>query len=416
MSTKNIFKLKSALITMLSLLFVFSVVLTSCKDDEEPAGEAYFNIEGSPTGLSSTAKGITQSYVVRSNRPWQVVAKEANDWARAFPDEGEDDGIFKFIVEENMTFDVRIAEFAFLVDGKEQPVLFRIEQEGNVPFIIVDKAAEGISVPSAGGEVIIDVNSNVEWDYSVGEVEWITGHEKAEKQIKLTASANDGPRRSFTLVLSSPSFPELRTEVEVTQSPGTVILEEDFNWLGYGNPVFYTTTNEKRYDQWTQEEKDRGWSSSVNTTEGSGSTPLLYSRTGFVKLGKTAYGGDLISPPLTGITGTQNVKVTFKAIPYKTKAGTMDDNILNVSVIGPGTVSQEQFIIDNWPAYPSDDATHTDYCINMWNEPEATRTFTITGATPETQIKFLGWDYYLVGVGAGKNRIFLDDIKVEIID
>ncbi len=415
MNAINIFKQKSAFITSLLLVFAFALIINSCKDDE-PVGEPYFNIEGSPTGLSSPANGITQSYVVRSNRPWQIVPQQETDWVKIFPDEGEDDGIFKFTVEENASFDVRTASFAFVVDGKEQPVLFRIEQEGNVPYIIVDKAEEGVTIPSAGGEVTIDVNSNVSWDYSVGDVNWLTAHSKTSTQVKLTALTNTGSKRSFTLSFSSPDFPELLTQIEVTQSPGSVILEEDFNWLDYGNPVFYTTTGERRYDQWTEEEKNRGWSSSVNTVDGSGNTPLMYSRVGFVKLGKTAYGGDLISPPLTGITGTQNVKVTFKAIPYKTKAGTMDDNILAVSVIGQGTVSQEQFIIDNWPAYPSDDATHTDYCINMWSEPEATRTFTITGATAETQIKFLGWDYNLVGVGAGKNRIFLDDIKVEIID
>jgi hypothetical protein len=98
-----------------------------------------------------------------------------------------------------------------------------------------------------------------------------------------------------------------------------------------------------------------------------------------------------------------------------TAAGAMDDNILNISVIGPGTISQSQFIIDNWPVYPADPGAVLDYCIGMWSAPVATRTFTITGATSATQIKFLGYDYYLVGVGAGKNRIFLDDIKVEIV-
>jgi hypothetical protein len=97
-----------------------------------------------------------------------------------------------------------------------------------------------------------------------------------------------------------------------------------------------------------------------------------------------------------------------------TAAGTKDDNFLNISIIGPGTISQSQFIIDNWPVYPVDPAAVEAYCIALWNEPVARRTFTITGATSETQIKFLGYDYNLVGVGAVKNRIFLDDIKVEI--
>jgi len=145
---------------------------------------------------------------------------------------------------------------------------------------------------------------------------------------------------------------------------------------------------------------------------------MLYARPGFVKVGKTSYGGDLISPAFAKLIGTQTVTVTFKAIPYMTKAGAMDENVLKVSVIGPGTVSQEQFIIDNWPVYPADDGAHTDYCVGMWSAPEATRTFTITGATSETQIKFLGGDYDLTteaGLPTRKNRIFLDDIKVEIV-
>ncbi|MEZ5000563.1 MAG: hypothetical protein R2744_08330 [Bacteroidales bacterium] len=146
--------------------------------------------------------------------------------------------------------------------------------------------------------------------------------------------------------------------------------------------------------------------------DGSGYTPLCYARQGFFKLGKTGYGGDIYSPPLAKIVGTQDVVVTFKAIPYQTAAGTRDDNYLNISIIGPGTISQSQFI-DNWPVYPTDGVE--EYCNSMWSEPEATRTFTITGATAETKIKFLGGDYALVGVGAGKNRIFIDDVKVELV-
>ncbi|MCK7536499.1 MAG: hypothetical protein MZV63_38735 [Marinilabiliales bacterium] len=47
-----------------------------------------------------------------------------------------------------------------------------------------------------------------------------------------------------------------------------------------------------------------------------------YARQGSVKLGKTGYGGDLISPALSKLVGTVNVRVTFKAIPYMTAAGT----------------------------------------------------------------------------------------------
>ena len=396
-------------------LFLFSLfLLSSCKEDpivEDP----FFTIEGDPTGLTVTKAAKTQAYVVRSNRPWQVVKQEDAGWVKAFPDKGDADGIFKIIVEANQTFDTRIANFAFVVDGEEQPVMFRVEQEGNVPYITLPAA---VTVPAGGGPFSVDVASNVPWTYSLSDDSWLVEESVTTQKINMVAelNTNDDPRE-VTLTLTAVGYPLVNASVVLTQSSGKVVLEEDFNWLVYGSPVFYTTTGETRIDNWTQEQKDRGWTSTVNTVESSGSTPLLYARQGFVKVGKTSYGGDLISPALSKLQGTQTVTVTFKAIPYMTAAGTMDDNILKVSVIGPGTVSESQFVIDNWPVYPADAGAVADYCNSMWSAPAATRTFTITGATSETQIKFLGGDYDLrpTVVTNNKNRIFLDDIKVEIV-
>jgi hypothetical protein len=417
MKNKTITIMKRTATVILPLFLLSLFLLSSCKEDpiqEDP----FFTIEGDPTGLTVTKATKTQAYVVRSNRPWQILNKENADWVKAFPDKGDADGIFKIIVNANETFDTRIANFAFVIDGEEQPVLFRVEQAGNEPYIILPDA---ISIPAAGGEFSVDIVSNVPWGAALSDPSWLQETSVTTQKITFVAEENTSiDERATTLTLTAVEFPTVIASVVMTQSAGTVVLEEDFNWLTYGSRVFYTTTGEKRIDTWTQEEKDRGWTSTINTVEGSvpaGSdpTPLLYARPGFVKVGKTSYGGDLISPALSKLDGIQTVTVTFKAIPYMTAAGTMDDNKLNVSVIGPGTVSQSQFIIDNWPAYPTENAE--DYCIGMWSAPEATRTFTITGATSETQIKFLGGDYDLrTGVvPINKNRIFLDDIKVEIV-
>ncbi|MCX6333549.1 MAG: BACON domain-containing protein [Bacteroidia bacterium] len=407
MKTNNFFRLKSAG-TLLLALFFSAWLFPSC--EEEQVSDPYFSIEGNPTGLTVPKAGITHSFTVRSNRPWQLIAQSEGDWVKIFPSEGDDDGIFKIIVSENASFDARTMDYAIIVGGEEQPVLFRVDQQPNVPYITVPAT---VTIPSAGGDVTINVTSNVSWTYSISGASWLTQKSVTATQIVLTSAQNTSiDPRSATMTLTTTGY-AVSVNVTLTQSPGTVVLEENFNWLNYGNVVFYTTTGETIISSWTQAEKDKGWTSSINTTSGSGNTPLCYARVGFVKLGKTGYGGDLISPKLTKLTGTQNLTVTFKAIPYMTAAGTKDDNILKVSVVGPGTVSQSQFTIGNWPVYPTSGAD--TYCIALWNDPAATRTFTVTGATSDTQIKFLGYDYYLVGVGAGKNRIFLDDIKVEIV-
>jgi hypothetical protein len=413
MKKYNSYRFSDTGLKVLTFLVIFLAVFIACKDDNEEKGDPYFNIEGNPTGLTVTTAAKTQSYVVRSNRKWQVVAKSEGTWVKAFPAEGEDDGIFKVIVNENTTFDPRIMKFAFLVDGTEQPVLFTVTQDKAIPYITISEISSGKNINQTAQDLKINVKANVTYTYS-SDATWLT-FKKADvgtlgTDLTFSATSNEATSsRIANVSFTCAQFPNLNAKLVITQggkSEGTIVLFEDFSWLNYGSPIFYTTTNETRYDSWTAIEKAKGWTTSVNTFY---NNVALYARTGFVKLGLTSYGGDLISPKLSAISGTKNLLVKFKAVPYMTAAGTKDDNLLVVSIIGPGTIGTSTFTIDNWPNYTTD-AT----CTAIWTSTATERSFTITGATSETQIKFLGKDYQLTGVGAGKNRIFLDDIKVLI--
>lgn len=418
MNTFRFISLKKATMLFLPLFFLSAVLFTACKEDETPE-EAYFYIENVTTGLTVPAQGVTSPrYVVRSNRPWKIAPLQESSWIKAFPEEGEDDGIFEFTVTENKTFESRLADIAFIVGDQEFPVLFRIEQAGNVPYISVDQAGTGVSIPAAGGSVEIKITANVDWQYSIDDDSWITSHEKTKTGVIIAAPENFEPERTLTLTVTSPEHPEVSAKIVVTQSDGSVMLEENFNWLAYGNAIPYETSGEKRYDTWTEAEKARGWYSTPVTT--ANNEQLCYARQGFVKLGKTDFGGDLISPKLARIKGTVNIKVTFKAAGYisagsaTASTGAKDDNLLKIFVLGAGTASVESFIINN---YPNDKgADNAGVVNNIWADDRA-YTFTVTGATSETQIKFMGGeDYSLKGIGQGKNRIFLDDIKVELIN
>lgn len=415
MKTNSFFSMKYAGLIVLSiLLFSLGLIFTAC-NNEEDKGEPYFTIEGDPIGLSVTTAAKTQSYVVRSNRPWQIVAQSEGDWVKAFPAEGEDDGIFKMIVTQNDLFNPRVMDFAIVVDGEEQPVYFRVEQAANVPFITITEATSGVLLAGTGGTCSVNITSNVAWTYSLADASWLTEVSKTANKVTLSAGLNAGEDRSTVMTVTSVDYPSVTATVTISQATGVIIMDERFNWLeGSTTQIFYLTTDADRYDDWPADLLAHGWTSTLNTV--SNDHPL-YACTGNVKLGKTKYGGDIISPKFI-LDGTKDVKVTFKAVPYMTKGGTKDDNYLNISVLGAGTPSMNQFVIDNWPDYPvASDEIINVYCTAFWNNADtvATRTFTITGATSETQIKFLGGDYNLTTVGTTKNRIFLDDIKVEII-
>lgn len=397
---------------ILFMLIVASMAfVSSCKEDEAE-GEPYFTIENNPAGLTAGMDGKTEKFVVRSNRPWKIVAKEEGDvqWVRSFPSEGDQDGKFTIIVEVNNTFVRRIQNFAFIVDGEEQPVLFRVEQEANTPSIKVDP----VSVPAAGGEVNIAVKANIDWTYTMEENSWLTEKTAEASKLVLNAERNNGKKRSVKLTFKAVGRPEVSQVVTVEQSPGTIVLEEDFSWLAYGSPVPYVTTGETRYDAWTQAQRDRGWTSTVNTAAGSGNTPMCYARQGFVKLGKTGYGGDLISPKLSDIEGTRKLKVTFKAAAYVSAAGTVvDTRVLKIIILGAGIPSTDVIMVENVPNIQKEDEAGVQN--DIWADDRAF-SFEITGATSETQIKFLGKDYDLTKEEVTTNRIFLDDIKVEIVD
>ncbi len=391
----------------LGMLIIMLCSLLSCSSDDENAGDPYFGIEGNPTQLSVGIDGAEEEYLVRASGSWEVVPQTETDWVRAFPNKGEDDGIFKFIVKENLGFENRSADFKFLLNGVEQPAIFKISQEKNTPFLEIEGRTE-LNALADEQTLTIPVNTNVDWSYSFGDVQWLQKQDGSEDEINILVNKNKGPERTAVITVSSAQYPDLTTEVTIIQSSGNVVLEENFNWLTYGTNIPYVTTGETRFDSWTPDEVAMGWTSSPN--EASSDQPVLYARLGFVKLGKTGYGGDLVSPKLSKIEGTATVKVTFKAAGYISAGGTKDDNILRVSTVGPGETDVSEFVIDN---YPNDkDADDQGVENNIW-DPARAYTFTVTGATAETQIRFLSNKFDLKGVGKGKNRIFLDDIKVE---
>ncbi len=401
------------------LLLVFAG-LTSCDKKLDDKGEPYFLFKDateqtSPTGYTIGYIGNTtgQQYIIRSNQKWKIVEQSENSWVRFFPNEGDADGIVKVIVQQNKTFVDRTMQFAFVVDGVEQPVLFTVTQDKATPYITISDITAGKNINQAAQDLTVTVLSNVSYTYS-SDSEWLTyksttvNANSTDLIFSATENTNTNSRTGHINFTCS-QFPNLNASLSIKQegkSEGTIVLFEDFNWLTYGSTIFYTTTGETRYDSWTTAEQGRGWTTTVNPFY---TKVALYARPGFVKIGLTSYGGDLISPKFSSIVGTKNLLVKFKAVPYMTAAGTKDDNTLIVSVIGPGTIGTSTFTIDNWPNYSTDPT-----CTDIWSALGTERSFTITGATSETQIKFLGKDYALTGVGAGKNRIFLDDIKVLI--
>ena len=410
--------MKSFRIYALGALFLLGLPLlhTSCQDDDTWPDNPYLHLEGDRTTFEAGADKTQYTLTVRSNCPWRVVCKtEGTDWVRAFPDEGDDDGRFSLIVSANSDFTARHAEFALMVGDQEYPILLSVNQVASVPSITLGDGSGTVKAPSAGGHVTVTTKANVDWQCNVDADAqgWLKVDSLSSTGILyLTLAENNGVERTGVLHCVSAEEPSANVDVSVVQASGSILLQEDFSWLAYGSDITYDTDGQVRIDSWTADEQAHGWTTTPNAA--SKDEPLVYGCLGFVKLGKTNYAGDLISPKLK-VDGTVDVKVTFKACAYISSGGTKDDNELYVSVVGPGTVEAgNPFIIDNYPN-SSKNENGSDY--DVWAPDIAERTFIIKGVTGETRIKFMaGSSYDLHGVGKGKNRIFLDDITVAILE
>ncbi|MBR5744386.1 MAG: calcineurin-like phosphoesterase C-terminal domain-containing protein [Muribaculaceae bacterium] len=227
----------------------------------------------------------------------------------------------------------------------------------------------------------------------------------------------------------------------VVEDYNPTYVSEGFSWLSYGSELGWTTIGEKSLKNWTDDEKAHGWTSRSS---------YAYGRQGFVKLGKTGYAGDIISPALD-IQGTATVTVAFQATGFT--SGTLayiDPQQLYVAALGAGKVINveggvgsnsenggEVHFVKNNVAYIDengnsitlndvayinlDSANHFNKQVDatgkkIWNKGFTKYTVTIEGATSATRIAFIGGDFNLNDGTDYRNRIFLDNIVIKNYD
>ncbi|MGN0002726.1 MAG: BACON domain-containing protein [Sphingobacterium composti] len=395
-------------------------LLVGCKEDNDD--KAFFAIKDNLTTLQSTADGTAQTITVQSSGNWKVEPLRKEHWVKIEPMEGNGDGTFTITVLENMDEEARELPLFFKVNDRLQDAVLKISQDGALiddsqkeSYVNFDSNLMISEIPEAGLTQNTIIRATGKWRMEIEEgQDWVTFSQtegEGDTPISMTVARNTDIVRqaSITFYLNEVQYP---TPIIIAQKGvklqvvGDVVFTENFNWLTYGSEIFATTTGEARISTWTTDQLAKGWTSTINTTEGGGSYASTYARQGFIKLGRTNYGGDIISPKLENVQRTKNLLVTFKAVRH----GANDHYLLTVGVNGPGTVSRSSFDIMNY-ANPNNTSASS---IAAWQASEATYSFVINGATKDTQIWFLGgaFDQRSGNWPSTTNRIYLDDIEV----
>ena len=437
--------MKSLLLAALAV--VAAMGFTACSDDDKFTGDPYFTLEGLENmtydfnyeAVDTLAYSEAKKIVVRSNRPWKLVCQSENGWCRVFPTEGEGDGIIRLSTVENKKPDTRDMVYKIYLDGVEQPVPLTIRQTGSEPYI--KPSANSITIAREGGAIPFSVLTNVPYTYEVrpvkegDDVSWITvtPSETDPNSVMLNCVASNKDRFAVLHIQGTGNYTDLSIDVPVTQLGA--LFFENFSWMNHSDTSILgwdtSGESEARFDKWTDEELSHGWTSRNN---------LCYGRPGFLKLGKTGSGGDLVSPKIPEIGSGMDIAVSMQLVGYCTQAGTLDDVQVYVGVLGPGKVTKiiggnggeivngvlycdenkAQIVLNDVASFMLTDDNHFNYTIDpdgllVWENPNTNYTIYVDGATSDTQIVILGgaFDVQLKTIGKGKNRIFVDNFKVE---
>lgn len=136
---------------------------------------------------------------------------------------------------------------------------------------------------------------------------------------------------------------------------------------------------------------------------------------GYVKCGASSNTAEIVTPPLSALTGTATVKLTVSLAPYRDALNTYDTPIYVVEVIDGGTFADTKSKGVNYNYITGGTRTvikkGTAHTTNEWKN----YSFTIENATPTSRIAI--GTYRPDGETAGfcQHRIYVDNIQVTIV-
>lgn len=161
----------------------------------------------------------------------------------------------------------------------------------------------------------------------------------------------------------------------------SLIFKDDFSWAT-GPALLHSTSGEKRFDLFVSDQKVP-WETTVYTGVGSeeAPTPAAWTRDGYLRMNAAKKPSNLVTPKLTKIEGTVNLEVTFRACQYQSTKEPDGYHEIHISCLGAGRADTETFTINNLNNTSNDEPS--------WNTlEESVYTFSVTGATADTQIEF----------------------------
>lgn len=152
-------------------LAVLCVSSVSCSGKN---AEGTFNIvlgDAGDVAMLFEAKSSSRSFAFKSPSDWRVEFDDGVDWCTIDPDSGQAGGnVVTVIVDENRELVDRTVTFS-IVSGDASQVM-TVSQKGQRPSLELSKS--GFYLRDSGGEINVEVASNVDFSVTMPQVDWIS--------------------------------------------------------------------------------------------------------------------------------------------------------------------------------------------------------------------------------------------------
>lgn len=192
-------------------------------------GITVFKIENHEYNVGSEGEDIEVNITANVDYSYEI----SDEWIKeSSSPKGVSESALHFRIERNEGYTSRSGKIVFtnLFDKTQETVLINQYQKD---ALIVDQ--DSVKVESAGGTVIINVSSNVDYEYSLGETDdWIhiapsiASESLEDSSIHLEVDVNEGPAsRTGCLTVTSGDFVK---EVTIVQEGDPVFIIEDHEY------------------------------------------------------------------------------------------------------------------------------------------------------------------------------------------
>jgi hypothetical protein len=203
--------------SIIALIFILMLGMSACNDDDTSSDAPYFTlgVEGGgnpPASLVLNTDAFTQSFTVKSNGSWKIVAQgESTSWVTVSPDRGDHDGSFTISVDRNIDTVKRSMQFAFQVNDKELRA-FYVAQPAFGPNITVTTIQDD-AIVLEDDTLIVNIATNADvWEYS-NTNDWLREVEKTATTLKLLVL--EGDELTAPVTFSLPAYPGVTQEIIV---------------------------------------------------------------------------------------------------------------------------------------------------------------------------------------------------------